>query len=258
MYYFTNFGDLCDSGSFHLYGFPGSTTHYDKKIILLLLTSFISEIKLFLFFLFLFLLCYTVSVMLYIGRHNNYLCCILVVMSLWLCIWNNLQHGIEMMLDIDHDLFETWKVSESLKIFPTPSNFNEAFRSHFTACVSAGVGSRPPPPTWKLKEITCGVFFILMVGIVFSLWGRFSSWGIFFSRWRAFLGLAPLPPLNYKKIWERPCWTAQFISTNLYQPPVSHAFWQFAEPVPRNQTNYIITCAFGFSSSFLHRSSGMS
>ena len=55
MYYFTNFGDLCDSGSFHLYGFPGSTTHYDKKFILLLLTSFISEIKLFLF-LFLFLL----------------------------------------------------------------------------------------------------------------------------------------------------------------------------------------------------------
>ena len=49
MYYFTNFGDLCDSGSFHLYGFPGSTTHYDKKFILLLLTSFISEIKLFLF-----------------------------------------------------------------------------------------------------------------------------------------------------------------------------------------------------------------
>ena len=54
MYYFINFGDLCDSGSFHLYGFPGSTTHYDKKFILLLLTSFISEIKLFLF-LFLFL-----------------------------------------------------------------------------------------------------------------------------------------------------------------------------------------------------------
>ena len=52
MYYFTNFGDLCDSGSFHLYGFPGSTTNYDKKIILLLLiTSFISEIKLFLFLL---------------------------------------------------------------------------------------------------------------------------------------------------------------------------------------------------------------
>ena len=49
-YYFTNFGDLCDSGSFHLYGFPGSTTHYDKKFILLLLTSFISEIKLFLFY----------------------------------------------------------------------------------------------------------------------------------------------------------------------------------------------------------------
>ena len=46
---FHHFGDLCDSGSFHLYGFPGSTTHYDKKIILLLLTSFISEIKLFLF-----------------------------------------------------------------------------------------------------------------------------------------------------------------------------------------------------------------
>ena len=56
MYYFTNFGDLCDSGSFHLYGFPGRTTHYDKKFILLLLTSFISEIKLFSFlFLFLFL-----------------------------------------------------------------------------------------------------------------------------------------------------------------------------------------------------------
>ena len=54
MYYFTNFGDLCDSGSFHLYGFPGSTTHYDKKFILLLLTSYISEIKVFLF-LFLFL-----------------------------------------------------------------------------------------------------------------------------------------------------------------------------------------------------------
>ena len=54
MYYFTTFGDLCDSDSFHLYGFPGSTTHYDKKFILLLLTSFISEIKLFLFFLFLF------------------------------------------------------------------------------------------------------------------------------------------------------------------------------------------------------------
>ena len=53
MYYFTNFGDLCDRGSFHLYGFPGSTTHYDKKFILLLLTSYISEIKLFLF-LFLF------------------------------------------------------------------------------------------------------------------------------------------------------------------------------------------------------------
>ena len=49
MFYFTNFGDLCDSGNFHLYGFPGSTTHYDKKFILLLLTSFISEIKLFLF-----------------------------------------------------------------------------------------------------------------------------------------------------------------------------------------------------------------
>ena len=56
MYYFTNFGDLCDSGSFHIYGFPGSTTHYDKKFILLLLASFISEIKLFLFlFLFLFI-----------------------------------------------------------------------------------------------------------------------------------------------------------------------------------------------------------
>ena len=52
MYYFTNFGDLCDSGSFHLYRFPGSTTHYDKKFILLLLTSYISEIKLFLLFLF--------------------------------------------------------------------------------------------------------------------------------------------------------------------------------------------------------------
>ena len=50
MYYFTNFGDLCDSDSFHLYGFHGSTTNYDKKFILLLLTSFISEIKLFLFF----------------------------------------------------------------------------------------------------------------------------------------------------------------------------------------------------------------
>ena len=36
MYYFTNFGDLCDSGSFHLYGFPGSTTHYDKKFIFLI------------------------------------------------------------------------------------------------------------------------------------------------------------------------------------------------------------------------------
>ena len=34
---------------YKLYGFPGSTTHYDKKFILLLLTSFISEIKLFLF-----------------------------------------------------------------------------------------------------------------------------------------------------------------------------------------------------------------
>ena len=45
MYYFTNFGDLCDSGSFYLYGFPGSTTQYDRKFILLLLTSFISEIK---------------------------------------------------------------------------------------------------------------------------------------------------------------------------------------------------------------------
>ena len=45
MYYFTNFGDLCDSGSFYLYGFPESTTQYDKKFILLLLTSFISEIK---------------------------------------------------------------------------------------------------------------------------------------------------------------------------------------------------------------------
>ena len=45
MYYFTNFGDLCDSGSFHLYGFPGSTTHYDKKFILLLLTSFISKLN---------------------------------------------------------------------------------------------------------------------------------------------------------------------------------------------------------------------
>ena len=55
MYYFTNFGDLCDSGSFHLYGFPGSTTHYDKKFILLLLTSYISEIKLFFLFLFFFL-----------------------------------------------------------------------------------------------------------------------------------------------------------------------------------------------------------
>ena len=55
MYYFTNFGDLCDSGSFHLYGFPGSTTHYDKKFILLLLTSYISEIKLFLFLFLLFL-----------------------------------------------------------------------------------------------------------------------------------------------------------------------------------------------------------
>ena len=49
MYYLTNFGDLCGSGSFHLYGFPGRTTHYEKKFILLLLTSFISEIKSFLF-----------------------------------------------------------------------------------------------------------------------------------------------------------------------------------------------------------------
>ena len=57
MYYFINFGDLCDSTSFHLYGFPGSTTHYDKKFILLLLTSFISEIK----FLFLFSLSYAMS-----------------------------------------------------------------------------------------------------------------------------------------------------------------------------------------------------
>ena len=61
-YYFTNFGHLCDSGSFHLYGFPGSTTHYDKKFILLLLTSFISEIKVFLFLFFLFLL---------LQNHNN-------------------------------------------------------------------------------------------------------------------------------------------------------------------------------------------
>ena len=67
MYYFTNFGDLCDSGSFHLYGFPGSTTHYDKKFILLLLTSFISEIKLFLF-LFLFLKTVTFSNMLLIKQ----------------------------------------------------------------------------------------------------------------------------------------------------------------------------------------------
>ena len=29
---FHHSGDLCDSGSFHLYGFPGSTTHYDKKL----------------------------------------------------------------------------------------------------------------------------------------------------------------------------------------------------------------------------------
>ena len=62
MYYFTNFGDLCDSGSFHLYGFPGSTTHYDKKFILLLLTSFISEIKLFLFLFFLFLFYYSIAI----------------------------------------------------------------------------------------------------------------------------------------------------------------------------------------------------
>ena len=57
MYYYTNFGDLCDSGSFHLYGFPGSTTHYDKKFILLLLTLFISEIKLFLIILILITNC---------------------------------------------------------------------------------------------------------------------------------------------------------------------------------------------------------
>ena len=39
MYYFTIFGDLRDSGSFHLYGFPGSTIHYDEKFILLLLSE---------------------------------------------------------------------------------------------------------------------------------------------------------------------------------------------------------------------------
>ena len=48
-YVLFHFGDLCDSGSLHLYGFPGSTIHYDKKFLLLLLKSFISEIKLFLF-----------------------------------------------------------------------------------------------------------------------------------------------------------------------------------------------------------------
>ena len=74
MYYFTNFGDLCDSGSFHLYGFPGSTTHYDKKFILLLLTSYISEIKLFLFLFFLFLTVHEMSVRLPISGSGIITC----------------------------------------------------------------------------------------------------------------------------------------------------------------------------------------
>ena len=45
--YFTTIGDLCDSGSVHLYGFPGINTHYTNNVILTLLTLYISEIKLF-------------------------------------------------------------------------------------------------------------------------------------------------------------------------------------------------------------------
>ena len=47
------------------------------------------------------------------------------------------------------------KVSESLKIFPTPSNFNEAFRSHFTACAvgrSRIPTPLPPPPPPPLEN----------------------------------------------------------------------------------------------------------
>ena len=47
--YFTtiSIGDLCDSGSVHLYGFPGINTHYTNNVIYILLTLYNSEVKLF-------------------------------------------------------------------------------------------------------------------------------------------------------------------------------------------------------------------
>ena len=59
MLYFTNFGDLCDSGSFYLYGFPGSTTHLIRNLYFFLLKSFISEIKLFLFYSYSYLIAFS-------------------------------------------------------------------------------------------------------------------------------------------------------------------------------------------------------
>ena len=45
--YFTTIGDLCDSGSVYLYGFPGISIHNTNNVNCILLTLYISKIKLF-------------------------------------------------------------------------------------------------------------------------------------------------------------------------------------------------------------------
>ena len=45
--YFITIVDLCDSGSVHLYGFPVISNHNTNNVNCILLTLYISEIKLF-------------------------------------------------------------------------------------------------------------------------------------------------------------------------------------------------------------------
>ena len=45
--YFTTIDDLCDSGSVHLYGFPGISIFNTNNVNCIFLTLYISEIKLF-------------------------------------------------------------------------------------------------------------------------------------------------------------------------------------------------------------------
>ena len=45
--YFTTIDDLCEYGSVHLYWFPGVSTHDTNNVNCILLTLYISEIKVF-------------------------------------------------------------------------------------------------------------------------------------------------------------------------------------------------------------------